>query len=517
MPPPAPKKRRVPIPIPVDVENVGGIQQAHVEILPGAITVFTGQNGAGKTTLTNSIRRAVGERVPLEVRDGAHLGTVELPGVRLQIKSSIRSSGQAEVALADTGPLSRLIDPGLKGDDEKALARVRAMLELIRPDFTADVVAALADQEDEVASAVEQEVRDGALRDLVDVAERVRRVAHAKARDAEALAQQAAGKATSAELTAAQALERAGGEEALVETSVAAAEQEERAAAEALGRARHERQTRVALERQQAEIHASLGEAPDPTRFDQDLKIRTEAIDAHEARIRDLERAISQEREAMAGIRSDRDRLQQMRASEEDRARQHQRHLAILQQPIVGPTEEEVELAEAAAARATEARRAAVVSADVRQLAATAEAARAEAEERALRAERLREVATTVYDRLSLLPGIADKAAPLTILAGRVHVVDGDQVHDFESRRSAGQKVAAAFALAAKCYATADDDRAPIVALDGRLWADLDPAAKAEAARAAAELGLAVVTEEPTLGPLGVVHRTGAEPLEVSA
>lgn len=513
---PTPKHRRVPIP--VDVENVGGIQQAHVEIRPGAINVFTGANGAGKTTLTQAIRRAAGERVPLEVRDGAHLGTVELPGVRVQIKSSIRSTGQAEVSLADTGPLSELIDPGLKGDDERALARVRAMLKLISPTFDATVVATLADGDPDVAAAVEQEVREGALRDLVDVAERVRRVAHAKARDAEALTQQAAGRATSAELTAQQALEKAGGESALVDTPPAEAEQAERAAVETLGRLRHERHVRVELERQQAEVRATLGEAPDPARYDQDLELRSQALAAHEARIRELERAIGQEKEAMAGVRADRDRLLQMRASEEERARKHQRQVALLDQPVTGPAEAEVEAAEAAAARATEHRRSAAVSAEVRSLAATALAARAEADERARRAERLREVATSVYDRLALLPGIADKAAPLTILAGRVHVVDGDQLHDFESRRSAGQKVAAAFALAAKCYAETDDpERAPIVALDGRLWADLDPDAKAEAARAAAELGLAVVTEEPTRGPLGVVHRTGLEPAEVSA
>lgn len=511
----ATKKTRAPIP--VSIENVGGIQRAQLELRPGTINVLVGANGGGKTTAANCIRRAAGERVALEVRDGAHLGTVELPGVKLQVKTSIRSTGVAEVELADTGPLSRLIDPGLKGDEERALARVRAMVELIRPDFTAAVVAELADREPGVTAAVEQELSEGAHPDLVDVAERVRRVAHQQARAAEATAAQAAGKATAAELTAKAALEKAGGEEALVETPVGDAERAERAAAEALGAARAARDRRLALERQQEEIRATLGEAPDPDRFATDVDVRERALAAHEERIRDHERKIAQERELLAGVRADLNRLKEAQASEADRLRRHQQQAAILAQPVTGPTEEELAAAEADAARATEARRAAAVSAEVRQLSATALAARDERDRIQARAERLREVATTVYDRLAMLPGIAEKAAPLTILAGRVHVIDGENVHDFESRRSAGQKVAAAFALAAKCYAAADPERAPIVALDGHLWADLDPEAKAEAARAAADLGLAVLTEEPTTGPLAILHRTGAEAIEVSA
>lgn len=515
MPTPTAKKRRVPIP--VEIENVGGIQSAHFEIRPGAINVLTGLNGQGKTTASNCIRRATGERVPLEVRDGAHVGTVAMPGVRLQVKSSIRSTGQAEVELADTGPLTRLIDPGFKGDDEKALARVRAMLELIRPEFTAAVVQTLADGEPGVTAAVEQELSEGAHQALVDVAERVRVVAHEQARATEQLAAQAAGRATAAELTAKGALEKAGGEEALVDIPVAEAERAERAAAEALGAARAGRDKRLALERQQAEISQTLGEAPDPARFATDIEVREQALAAHEERIREHERKIAQERELLAGVRADLGRLREAQASESDRLRRHQQQAAILALPVVGPTLEEVEIAEAEAARATEARRAAAVSAEVRSLSATALAARADHDRIAERALRLRDVAKKVYDRLAMLPGVAEKAAPLTILAGRVHVLEGDQAHDFETRRSAGQKVAAAFALAAKCYAAGDPDRAPIVALDGHLWADLDPEAKAEAARAAAELGLAVLTEEPTAGPLAVAHLTGSELLEARA
>lgn len=521
--------KRTKKPIPVRIENVGGIRAAALELLPGCINVLVGENGSGKSTSLDCILRAAGAKRPLEVRDGAHMGSVDLPGIRLQIRSSVRSTGHAEVHLADTGPLTRLIDPGYKGSDEAASARVRALLEMIRPEFDAGVVATLADGDPSIADAVEQELREGALTSLVDVAERVRLTAHGQARAAEALAQQAAGKSTSAELTAAAALEKAGGDEALTDMPVAEAEQIETQAREALGAARAARDKRLALERQQQEIRATLGHPPDPDRFEQDVTLRRDAVAASERRLeafqtelRELERKISQEREALAGVRQDLRSLEELQRSERERLRTHQQQLAILDQVPEGPTDEQLERYEQLAAAAQEQRRAAVVSAEVKSLAAAAEAAKEELAVAAEHAARLRDIARTVFDRLAMLPGVAERAYPLTIVAGRVAVIDGEHLHDFETRRSEGQRIDAAFAVAAKAYALPDgESRAPIVALDARYWTALDPEHQRTAATAAAQYGLTVVTEQPTEGELAVLHLAGAttaaEPMAAGA
>jgi len=82
-------------------------------------------------------------------------------------------------------------------------------------------------------------------------------------------------------------------------------------------------------------------------------------------------------------------------------------------------------------------------------------------------------------------------------------------MHDFETRRSEGQRIDAAFAVAAKAYGAgpgASGDRVPIVALDARYWTALDADNRRAAAEAAATHGLAVLTEEPTSGPLAIAH-----------
>jgi len=487
-------------PIEISIRDVGGVHEAKLVLRPG-VNELGGKNGSGKTSSINAIRRAHGERVPLEPRDGAAQGVIEAPGVVVKIKRRVTETGDALCELADTGPVARAIDPGLKGSEEAAIARIRAVIEMLCPAFDAGVLEQLA-ADPAIAAEVLQEYREGAFVSLSEAAERVRLIAHRHARAAEATAAAAAGKRAAAETTAAAALERAGGDAALVDLSVAEAEAAETRAREAFGAARAARERRLALERQQEQIRATLGTPPDPSRYDQDLDARESALAAADQAIRELERKAAQLREQMAGIRADRDRLREMREREVERARAHQRQLAVLEQAVEGPTEAEVGELEMAAMAAQERRRAAAVSSEVRALRAAADQARAEHETAAARAEQLRDRAKSVYDRLSELPGIGERTKRLRIVAGRLHVVDdAGELHDFELRRSEGQRIDAILDVALEVFGPGS-----IVPIDGRWYAALDAEHRQRLAEAASQRGLYLLTEQATAGGLHVRH-----------
>ena len=490
--------------VPVTIENVGGIHHAELVLRPG-VNVLVGANGAGKTSAMQAIRRAFGEKVPIEKRDGAIEGRITVPGLVVKIGKIVKATGEAELQVMDAGPVTRIIDPGIKGSDEAATARVRALVELIQPPFDAASIETLAGDE-AIARDVVAEYRENAFDNLADAAERTRLIAHRHARAAEAEAKAAAGVATAAEQAAAQALEQAGGEEALIEIPVAEAERAETEATTTLGAAKEARRRRLALELQQNEIRETLGERPDPTRYDDDIRIRRDAYEASQERIRDLERQIAQVREAMAATKADGTALVEAQTRETERAQKWDRQSTILAQIPEGPEETEVERLEMLATAATETRRAAVVSAQVR---ARIEQARVEKEKRDLanlQAEHLRGVATTVFDRMAELPGIAEKAGRFAISVGRLYVRDEHgNLHDFETRQSAGQKVRAVLDVAASLYG-----EGAVVALEDRYWSDLDEERRMEFHRIAEENGLAVVTCQATSGELDV-HHVGAD------
>ena len=57
------------------------------------------------------------------------------------------------------------------------------------------------------------------------------------------------------------------------------------------------------------------------------------------------------------------------------------------------------------------------------------------------KAEDLREIATTVFDRMAELPGIAERAGRFAVSVGRLYIKDErGNLHDFETRQSTLEK-----------------------------------------------------------------------------
>lgn len=508
----APASRRI-----ITVENVGGIRHFVAELAAG-VNVLTGQNGAGKTSTMNAVARLYGAEIPLEPRDGTDHGTVEDDrGVRLVIKKVAKVTGVADVALAETGALADLIDGGgHKDPDARARSRIRALLRLTRLPVTDEAIATLAG-DPEVAALALREIRDNQIDDLLAAAEKVRLAGHKLARESESGAEVANGRALAHDLHADEALRKVGGLDRLTDLPLADAEAQERDLGRRFEISRVSAKQRQELEAQQAEVRASLGTKPDPSRYDEDLAIRRDAIAANEARVaevqdllRGLERKLAQEKEALAGVREDVRHLEQQRSAEEERLRKWARQAEILDRPVTGSTPAEVEKVghalEAARDRTERARH----SEDYeRNRAASAEAVQ-EATDKAKRAEILRALATGVQERLGALLAGTD-AQGLTVEGGRLAVVENGETLDFETRRSDGQRIRIALRIAARSY------RGQVVPLDGRYWTQLDGNAQAEFAQIAAELGLSVITEQPTNGELAIAHVATEQPEEPAA
>jgi chromosome segregation ATPase len=489
--------------IDVRISNLGGITSAELRLEPG-VNVLTGANGAGKTSAMRAVSRALGADVPVEVRDGADHGSVEAGGARLVVKKVARASGVAQVSLADGGPLADLIDPGLKDSDSAAKARIRALLRLVRVPVSEEILAQLAGDPEVFAAASDELLGQETTPDLLTAQERIRQHTHRLAREAESWANTCKGRLQAYEHRLAEIFAELGGEDHLAEIGAKEAEAAAQAAVRELEMTRLAAEKRLELERRQAELRASLVEAEDPAGYEAEIGRLAEREQAHRARIEKLEREIANERVRLAEASADLKHLRERQAEAAVRAEQQREARRILDLPVEGPTQVEVEALEEAVEESRDRLSWARLSDEARLLGADVESAREAARAATERAEQLRDAAGGIAGRLGqILAGT--EASGLTVVDGRLaELVDGEAM-DFERRRSDGQRIRAALRVAAKAY------RGQVVPLDGRYWLALDDAARAEFGAIAAELGLYVLTERPTEGDLRVDHVRGEE------
>ena len=284
------------------IRDVGGIRDLVVRLLPG-VNVLRGRNGAGKSTAIAAVTRASGGDAEIEARDGAPIGTVEGPGVTLRVRKVVRTGsggeGTAQIELADTGPLTRLIDPGIADPDRRAAARLRAFSELANLPVDEGAIQVLADLDNEIG----QIVCERQPSDLIEAADLVRRTAHEIRRRHE----EAAAKAR---LDLQVAAERAG----LVEQDLAPLGGEIAEDPDELGvrlantehrihRLEDQAAVRRQLEQQQDEIRQSLGERPD-------VELARTVVADLQAQVRAAENRLREQQSDLAIAQRDFDAIQ---------------------------------------------------------------------------------------------------------------------------------------------------------------------------------------------------------------
>lgn len=174
----------------VVIENIGAVQRLEIPIPEGGGLVrLRGRNGAGKSTALRAVEGLLGGDSNLEKRDGAPGGEVSGFGARLSVKKSTRRSGVLEVESLDSRlSAAELVNPNIADAAKADAKRIKALVQLagVAPD-----VAMFADI---IPAGVSIEAGEAA--DAVSLSSHVKRQLERLARDAESLADKAAGSAT---------------------------------------------------------------------------------------------------------------------------------------------------------------------------------------------------------------------------------------------------------------------------------------------------------------------------------
>lgn len=482
-------------PLDFHVENMGGIERTDVRLFAG-VNEFEGPNGAGKTSIIESLGALHGLPSTIEVLDGAEEGRVSGNGLSLTIRKVRSASGRAEVEIQGGDDLAELIDGGRYADEKaRAKARVRALLRIQRLPVTAEAIEILA-VDPAVAERALTEIRDNLIDDMLDAAEKVRRVGHAEAKASEDRAAELAATANVRLDQARDALAAIGGEAALVDVAPGEAEANAQRLRDQLAVGVSDCRRRQDLEAQQAEIRETLGERPDVAGYDAkrativaDLAAIESEVEALTAEAQRIAERLSGVRVALAEKKALRDRIDAKIRETHDAAAEWDRRSGLLGRAVEGPLPAEVEEIERSANAAGLTAKRALGSAEYRNARAAAMEAQRSADDAATRAEFLRSVATTVQDRLGKLLNGTDSDGLTIDSNGRLCVVEGGKLFDFEKRRSEGQQIVAALRFVAK------RNPSKLVPLSGAFWQALQPKAQREFAELARELGLYVVTE----------------------
>lgn len=501
--------------------NVNGIQHARIRLDRGKIAEFRGRNGSGKSSALDALRRYCGDdSAHVEVLDGADAGSVEGPGPTMLVTDKVRMKGDSVIPAADRGgALIRLITgEGLKGEKERNRARIKALAELVDVPADDDALNILCggdeetDGDKELRTWIDQLARIGGADDLFTAAARLKPQIDTLALAAEKEAAAAAGRAESEvdQITRIMGKLRELELAPVPEGETPDHESARHAAVEAsleLERRRSSAETRRGHEQRLLQINATLGTRPDIAAAEQAKTMDTASRDRAAANVQTLERQLAEARQQLAVAE------QQLKSSSascqeiERQAKAWDDQKALLGQPTQGASDEEVLLAELAVTDAQAEEERHRLSAELRQAKAGMQEAREEEDRRGQRADFLRRLAKSLPDRVGEALGKRG-LANVTVVDGRLAWKDpttGDTL-DWDTRMSTGQRIRAAFALAAEqlegiVFLPSDERHA--------FYLLLDPDGRRELDAIVAEMGLFCATEVPAAGELQVVHRGG--------
>jgi hypothetical protein len=489
-----------------EITDVGGIHHFTMTLRPGA-NVLRGSNGVGKTSAMRAARRTSGEPIELERRDGAQRGSVTGPGgVALAVGKVVRTTGRCEVSIADTAPLSALIDPGIADDEAAAKARLRALVEILSVGADDATVAALC-PDPALRDWLAKDLADLATDDLMTAVKRVKGEAERRARLAEHQGEHLSAEAGVAADRASKLRELVGGESRLVSTPVDDARAALSAASAEYGRAVAACEQREALEAQQAEIKATLGDRPDAAPHHERAESLSRELAGADHEIEDIDRQLRALTGRIASAKAKRESLSRERTAALDaetetaqRAECWDRQQAKLVERVDGPTREQLgEIKARLVDGAEQQLERAKLSAEHREAREARLAAETEAEAATKEATRLRAFAATLPQRLGEILAAAGGEG-ITVVDGRLCAIDGGEVLDWARRLSDGQRVYRALDLAQARWP------GQVVALDGDCWSRLDPEHRLLVHREAVARGIYLLTEEPADGALRVEH-----------
>lgn len=479
----------------VEINNLGPIEHLEFALPEKGVLELVGRCGVGKSIALKAIAGAFsGDELP-PVRDGQLKGDVRIGGLRVTVAKRSSRKGETDIrSLESDFSLDDFVAGGNIKDPESADARrVRVVVRLLRAKVEAERFRSLVSDED-FARLVKPEDLDGD--DLVAVQERIKRRFEAGTRQARteaenclARARAKAAEAEGVDMTAPsdETALRAAHTEAVADDAQLRAEA--KAAQETLAKAEEGR--RVLAEAEARYDGLSIADASAAVEAaDAVLREKRAAQDELWAQLEALKaRFAAAQAETVDAGRAQNAALETLKASE--------RHFALLDgwrksiDAAANVAAIPAEALEASASRVTEASRAIETGAIIRKARAAADAAeaeRAKAQEHLDHATRLDEAAKGTEEILSEV--VASSGVPLKIKQGRLWA-DKDGVETLFGRLSDGERTIRGLDLminAVKCVEDA------VITCGQQLWANLDPALKAECAQKVEAAGALMVT-----------------------
>jgi hypothetical protein len=516
--------------VPVEIDNIDGINPLAL-ILRHGMNELWGPNASRKSRTRAAIDETIGTTRSYTVgisdarRDGTDtlVGTATVAGRTLTITRSgaVSRTGQmfANLSLADTGAVSRLIDPGIKDDEAKRREQIKALLELVPLGVTAERIAAVAGDDEPTIEHVVGLVESKGLADMLGATKAMRTWVQASAREQEEDAERQAALLDRLDGRLVERVEEAKGAAvvlveppsvgeptpegwevhdgsfALTKTGVLrlfgkagdaqGREEEKRRASEELGTVRAERRSYLEAVAGREELRGTLDSKPDPTvaiaRADA-LAVRVADLNVklqnEEEELERLRRAVEEKQRDVAGLRSS---CEEAQTSADDAfarrgelvsaAERWEATSARLDEPLQEVGEEVVTEAEAMARRAEAWLALARIGEryfELQQEAKSLQQARSRAEKRA---EKLRGIERGAWGALGELVTAQTDVPEITISNGFVAYRGADGVPvDWNSKYvSTGQRNSAAFRLGARCFGEHS-----IIQLDGGIWETLE-------------------------------------------
>lgn len=501
----------------VRVKAVEGLAGQVRTTLRVGVNELRGSNGVGKSSLGRAIAARMGvSAVAVNIDAGAGgWGEVEIDNALMLVKpagkkSKMEEMAPAPVAAVDRHPLATLITADGVGTPTLANdRRVKALARLYPLPVDEAALREMVGDDAEVFEAV----RSWTGQELPSVAEAVRAALNKAALSAQKEVDDADAAVRNLAEEAEAVLQQVGGRSALTSSSPEDARAEVERLVGVRDKVERERSERVALETQQAEIRATDDPEPDHSAAQQELEAATERVERGHTVIADLRRQLAEAERSL----EEAEREQERATGREQAARTAHAAWAarrsLLEKPVTGPTEAQVEAVRSELADARSIEAAAVKSAQYRDIIRRSEAKQGERVRLKTRMDRLRglvkELGARVGDRLSQA-GIPDTriatgeegAEPGRLCA----VLEDGRVVDVNDRMvSSGQLVRWALKVAAgRMPAGGFLDLIPEPHA-ANWWAELDGKRRLELAEIFAAHGLIVDAEvPPDVPPHGV-------------
>ena len=496
----------------IEIDSLGPIVHRTIPVpTDGGVVVLRSVNGGGKTTALDAVRTVLGGPGRLPRRDDAESGSVSFAGTTVKIaKRQTRIGAKVDeldvVHLEDQYDISKLVDPGMVGDEENDTVRIRSLVQLSGVEIDWSEFEAVVPQDEAYDPISVDEAKD--LPDPVVRAAKVKRILDAEARRiaklAEAVRKQQAACETAIEgIDLSEPHDRAELQAAHSRTVATLATLQEKANA-----ASQARDARAKAETKLKQLGASYS-GPSVADAESELQVcqsQREAAkgnaDAARKKLDEAQKALAEAesafREAETNEKAQLRVLEAARDHDDLVASYTGQFEADLPNP---PSPSEIEAAQRAVNVTENAIEEGVKVREAAKKQRQAVEYQKLAERHEARAQQLREAGKATDQILSR----AVKFDSLKVLGGRLVFVRPDGNEEFFDRLSDGERWTVAIEIGAQRVSEKTGDGTRLLILPQNAWQDLDPNNRDVVNDVAITEGIVVLTAEAARGSLRAV------------